>query len=72
MLGCGLTAVLAGVGLSRDLTEGAQVVLILLSGVAGVLCGLVAWRLQGARGLPLAAIAVIAVAALSLILPLAL
>lgn len=72
VLGCGLTAVLAGVGLSRDLTEGAQVVLILLSGVAGALCGLVAWRLQGARGLPLAAIAVIVVAALSLILPLAL
>ena len=72
VLGCALTAVLAGVGLSRDLAETAQVVLIVLAGVAGTLCGLAAWRLQGGRGVPVAAIGVAAVAALSLILPIAL
>jgi hypothetical protein len=72
VLGCALTAVLAGVGLSRDLAEAAQVVVILLAGTAGVLTGIAVWRLQGARGAPLGAIAVAIVAALSLILPLAL
>ncbi|MEZ0285829.1 MAG: hypothetical protein ACAH79_11425 [Thermoleophilia bacterium] len=72
VLGCALTAVLAGVGLSRDLAETAQVVLIVLAGVAGTLCGLAAWRLQGGRGVPVAAIGVAVVAALSLILPIAL
>jgi hypothetical protein len=71
VLGCALTAVLAGVGLSRELAEGAQVVLIVLAGVAGTLCGLVVWRLQGGRA-PFAAIAAAVVAALSLILPIAL
>ncbi len=72
VLGCALTAVLAGVGLSRELAETGQVVLIVLAGVAGTLCGLAAWRLQGGRGVPVAAIGVAAVAALSLILPIAL
>lgn len=72
VLGCALTAVLAGVGLSRELSEGAQVVLIILAGVAGTLCGLLVWRLQGSRGAPLGAIAVAIVAVLSVILPLAL
>jgi hypothetical protein len=71
VLGCALTAVLAGVGLSRELAEGAQVVLIVLAGVAGTLCGLVVWRVQGGRA-PLAAIAVAIVAALSVILPIVL
>jgi hypothetical protein len=71
VLGCALTAVLAGVGLSRELAEGAQVVLIVLAGVAGTLCGLVVWRVQGSR-LPLAAIAAAIVAALSVILPIVL
>lgn len=70
-LGCGLTALLAGVGLSRDLVEAAQIVLIVLGGVAGGLVALAVWRLRGARGLPLGAVGVVAVAALSLILPLA-
>jgi hypothetical protein len=69
VLGCALTAVLAGVGLSRELAEAAQVALIILAGVAGMLCGLVAWRLQGGRGVPVAAIAATIVAALSVILP---
>ena len=72
VLGCALTAVLAGVGLSRELAEAAQVVLIVLAGVAGTLCGLAVWRLQGGRGVPVAAIGVVVVAALSLILPIAL
>ena len=72
VLGCALTAVLAGVGLSRELAEAAQVVLIILAGVAGSLCGLAAWRLQGGRGVPVAAIGVAVVAALSLILPIVL
>jgi hypothetical protein len=69
VLGCALTAVLAGVGLSRELAEAAQVVLIILAGVGGMVCGIAAWRLQGGRGVPVAAIAVAVVAALSVILP---
>lgn len=72
VLGCGLTAVLAGVGLSRDLLPPGQVVLIVLAGIAGCLVGLAVWRLRGARGLPVGVIGVVMVAALSLILPAAL
>lgn len=68
-LGCGLTAVLAGVGLSRDLASPGQVALIVLAGVAGCLVGIAVWRLRGARGLPLGAIGVLVVAVLSLVLP---
>ncbi|WP_217913442.1 hypothetical protein [Miltoncostaea marina] len=71
-LGCGLTAVLAGVGLSRDLAEPAQVALIVVAGVAGALAALAVWRLRGAHGPPLGAAGVALVALLSLILPLAL
>jgi len=72
VLGCGLTAVLAGVGLSRDLANPGQIALIVLGGVAGVLVGLAVWRLRGAKGLPVGVVGVVVVAALSLILPLAL
>ena len=72
VLGCTLTAVLAGVGLSRGLAEPGQIALIVLTAVAGGLVSLAVWRLQGARGLPLGAVGVVIVAALSLILPLAL
>lgn len=72
VLGCGLTAVLAGVGLSRDLANPGQIALIVLAGVAGVLVGLAVWRLRGAKGLPIGVAGVAVVAALSLILPLAL
>lgn len=71
-LGCGLTAILAGVGLSRDLVVTGQVTLIVVAGVAGLLAGLAVWRLRGAHGLPVAGIAALVAAALSLILPLAL
>ncbi|MGD9695752.1 MAG: hypothetical protein AB7V42_08840 [Thermoleophilia bacterium] len=70
VLGCALTAVLAGVGFSRDLVEAAQVVLIVLAGVAGTLTAVGVWFLRGGRGLPVAAVVVAVVAALSLILPL--
>lgn len=72
VLGCALTAVLAGVGLSRELAEAAQVVLIVLAGVGGALASYVVWRLQGSRAAPIGAIVVLVVAALSLILPLTL
>lgn len=72
VLGCMLTAVLAGVGLSRDTIPSVQVALIVLAGVAGALAALLVWRLHGARGVPGGAIAAVAVAALALILPLAL
>lgn len=70
VLGCALTAVLAGVGVSRDLVEIGQVVLIVLAGLAGALASLAIWRLQGSRGVPLGAGVVVVVAALSVILPL--
>ena len=72
ILGCTLTAVLAGVGLSRHLAEPGQVALIVLTAIAGGLIGLAVWRLHGARGVPGASIGVVVVAALSLILPLVL
>lgn len=72
ILGCTLTAVLAGVGLSRNLVEPGQVALIVLAGIAGALVSVAVWRLHGARGLPLSAAAIVVVAALSLVLPLTL
>lgn len=72
VLGCSLTAVLAGVGISRDLAVPGQVALIILAGIAGALVGLAVWRFHGARGLPGGSIGVVIVAALSLILPLVL
>lgn len=68
-LGCGLTAILAAVGFSRDLVTGGQLVLIVLAGVAGVLAGLAIWRLQGSRGLPVSAAGTALVAVLALVLP---
>ena len=72
ILGCGLTAVLAGVGYSRELAETAQIVLIIVAGLAGVLCGVAAWRLQGGRGVPVAGADVAIVAVLSIVLPIVL
>jgi len=69
-LAAGLTSVLAGVGLSREVVPAAQGVLIVVSGVAAATAAFAAWRLEGGRGAPLAAIAAVVVAALSLILPL--
>ncbi|MGD9572936.1 MAG: hypothetical protein AB7V62_13685 [Thermoleophilia bacterium] len=69
VLGCGLTAVLAGVGYSRDLIPAGHVVLIVLAGIAGLLVGLAVWRLRGARPWPVGAVGVVAIAALSILLP---
>lgn len=69
-LGCGLTAILAAVGFSRDLAQGGQLTLIVLGGIAGGLAGLAIWRLQGSRGLPVSAVGTVIVAVLSLVLPL--
>ena len=69
VLGCTLTAVLAGVGFSRDLAQPGQVALIVLTAVAGALVAVAVWRLQGARGYPVGAAGAVVVAALSLILP---
>lgn len=71
VLGCVLTAVLAGVGLSRSLFEPGEMVLIVLAGAAGALTSYAVWRLRGGSGMPLGAILVTIVAALSLVLPLA-
>lgn len=68
--GCLLTAVLAGTAISRDVVPGAQVVVVVAAGLAGLLVGLSLWRLGGARGLPLAPAAAVIVAAGSLALPL--
>ncbi len=68
-LGAALTAVLAGVGISRDYLVAGQTVLIVVAGVGGCIAAFVIWRLRGGRVLPLGATAVAVVAALSLILP---
>lgn len=70
VLGCALTAILAGVGLARDVLETGQVLLIVLAGAAGAAVGIVVWRIGGARGLPLGAVAAVVVAVLALVLPL--
>jgi hypothetical protein len=71
VLGCALTAVLGGVGVARDVFETGQFVLIVLAGLAGAAVGVVVWRIGGGRGIPLGAVAVVAVAVLAIVLPLA-
>jgi hypothetical protein len=70
VLGCLLTAVLAAVGLSRNLVEPAQVVLIAAAGVAGALTSFAVWRLRGSGGAPMGAGLVAIVAGLCIALPL--
>jgi hypothetical protein len=70
VLGCILTAVLASVGLSRNLVEPAQVVLIAAAGVAGALTSYAVWRLRGSAGAPVGAALVAIVAGLCIALPL--
>jgi hypothetical protein len=67
-LGAALTAVLAGVGLTRGYFPAGQVVLIVIAGVAGAAAALLVWRLRESRTPPIAAPLVLIVAALSLIL----
>ena len=68
-LGAVLAAVLAGVAFSRDLVSVAQVLLIIVSGLAAGASQLAIWRLQGAHGAPVSAAVVVIVAALALVLP---
>jgi hypothetical protein len=70
--GCLLTLVLAGIGISRGVLSGGQVIIIVAAGIAAAAIGLVTWRVAGGRFVPLAASAAIIVAALALIAPLAL
>jgi hypothetical protein len=69
VLGCLLTAVLAAVGLSRNLVEPAQLVLIVAAGVAGALTSFAVWRLRGSGGAPVGAGLVAIVAGLCIVLP---
>jgi hypothetical protein len=71
VLGCVLTAVLASVGISRDLAEPGQVVLIALAGLGGAVTSFAVWRLRGSAGAPVGAALVVVVAALCVLLPLA-
>jgi hypothetical protein len=71
-LGCVLTAVLAGVGISHEDVVIGQAILILVAGLAGIASQLAVWRLTRSRWALLMALAVAVVAALSLSLPLAL
>ena len=71
VLGCILTAVLAAVGLSRNLVEPAQMILIAVAGVAGALTSFAVWRLRGSSGAPVGAGLVAIVAGLCVALPLA-
>ncbi|MFN8108806.1 MAG: hypothetical protein U0Y82_03040 [Thermoleophilia bacterium] len=56
-----LTAAMAGVALSRNIVQPAQVVLVLVAGVTGMALGLAGWRLGGGRGAPLATAAALVV-----------
>ena len=68
-LGCVVTAVLAGVGLSRDLAVAGQIGLIVLGGLGAVLCHLVLWRFSQ-KLIPWSALTAAAIAVLALVLPL--
>ncbi len=68
-LGCLVTAVLAAVGLSREMATTGQIGLIVLGGIAAVLCHLVLWRFSQ-KPIPWAAIIAGIVATLALVLPL--
>jgi hypothetical protein len=68
--GCLLTAVLAGIGMSRSVLAGGQVILIVAAALAGAALGILGWRLAGARFVPISVIVALVVAGFSLVLPL--
>lgn len=70
--GCLLTLVMAGIGISRGVLAGGQVIIIVAAGLAAASIGVVTWRIAGGRMVPLAASVAVVVAAFSLIAPLAL
>ncbi|MEW6583297.1 MAG: hypothetical protein AB1416_11115 [Actinomycetota bacterium] len=67
-----LSAVFAGVGLSRGWSETPQVVLIVVAAVGAAAAQLAHWRAVGARGVPWGVAVVVAITILSLVLPLGL
>lgn len=69
-LGALLSSVLAGVGISRAFATPGQVVMVVVGGVASVICYWVVWRLTHNRGVPTTAIAAGIVTVVSLLLPL--
>gem|GEM_PF-523598 len=66
---CLLTAVLAAVAWSRDVLPTAQVVLIVVSGVAAAVINAAVWRLRGGGGVPLGIVIAVVVTAACLVLP---
>lgn len=68
-LGAALTAVLAGVGHTRDYIPAGQTALIIIAGLAGAAAALLVWRLRRTATPPVAAPLVVIVAVLSLVLP---
>jgi hypothetical protein len=62
------TAVMASLGLARDFFPAGQIVLIVVSAIAGGLIGLAAWRLLPKRGVPILAPAAIMTCVVALLL----
>ena len=62
------TAVMASLGLARDFFPAGQIVLIVVSAIAGGLIGLAAWRLLPKRGVPILAPAAIVTCVVALLL----
>lgn len=65
-----LTAVLAGVALSREVFTPGQVALIVIAGVAGAVASYSVWRILGSRGFPFGILVALIVAGLAVALPL--
>ena len=68
--GCLLTAVLASIGIARNVVVAGQIALIAAVGIAAITIGLLRWRLSGARFLPVSIVIAAAVAVLSVVVPL--
>ncbi len=60
-----LTAILAALAYARGVLEPGQLILIVVSIIAGCAAGVMGWRLAGSRGVPLAAIGVVVVSGLA-------
>lgn len=69
-LGAVITAVLASVGLARDMAAAGQVAMIVIAGVTAVCVYYASWRLTRRGRAPIAAVLAAAVATLALVVPL--
>jgi hypothetical protein len=65
-----LTAVLAGVALSREVFTPGQVALIVIAGISGAVASYSVWRILGSRGFPFGILVALIVAGLAVALPL--